>query len=421
MKSYEWAVVGGGIAGIAVSEILAREGHSVVLVDQNQKLASATTRDFHEWIHTGALYTLVPDRLLTLKFILGAIDDLIEYYSAFDRMNLMPTMAGLSIDSRSDGWFSPNYIRFKYRIKGRKIVFPWLVGVARSLHINEKLHGHDWLRRRAGELGPLKDSIWREAIARSIKLLGYRDKFLEFQTTDFTTNSRLLLRDIVGTAVGNGLTVSLGNKVEKVTEDGQSLVVHGQKDSFRASRVAVCAGAGTADFTESKVTTSYAPIAVVRGISPEMTSFVELDYFRKNCINILTKKNGVGLIGGITVNHREECDPYLDFVIAEHKKLNPDLQVIERYVGYKNEITFKTQERNYLYHINSVEGRKNMWSIIPGKFTLAFSLAPEFYRRVYSKNPRKSFVTHQSDEHIANMVANTAWYDAWNEHKNHEK
>jgi hypothetical protein len=209
--------------------------------------------------------------------------------------------------------------------------------------------------------------------------------------------------------------------VGKVTEDGQSLVVHGQKDSFRASRVAVCAGAGTSDFTESKVTTSYAPIAVVRGISPEMTSFVELDYFRKNCINILTKKNGVGLIGGITVNHREECDPYLDFVIAEHKKLNPDLQVIERYVGYKNEVTFKTQERNYLYHINSVEGRKNMWSIIPGKFTLAFSLAPEFYRRVYSKNPRKSFVTHQSDERTANMVANTAWYDAWNAHKNHEK
>ena len=421
MKSYEWAVVGGGIAGIAVSEILAREGHSVVLVDQNEKLASATTRDFHEWIHTGALYTLVPDRLLTLKFILGAVDDLIEYYSAFDRMNLMPTMAGLSIDSRSDGWFSPNYIRFKYRVKGRKIVFPWLVGVARSLYINEKLHGHDWLRRRAGELGPLKDNIWREAIARSIKLLGYRDKFLEFQTTDFTTNSRLLLRDIVGTAVGNGLTVSLGNKVEEVTEDGQSLVVHGQKDSFRVSRVAVCAGAGTSDFTESEVTTSYAPIAVVRGISPEMTSFVELDYFRKNCINILTKKNGVGLIGGITVSHREECDPYLDFVIAEHKKLNPDLQVIERYVGYKNEVTFKTQERNYLYHINSVEGRKNMWSIIPGKFTLAFSLAPEFYRRVYSKNPRKSFVTHQSDEPVANMVANTAWYDAWNAHKNHEK
>lgn len=421
MKSYEWAIVGGGIAGIAVSEILAREGHSVVLVDQNQKLASATTRDFHEWIHTGALYTLVPDRLLTLKFILGAIDDLIEYYSAFDRMNLMPTLAGLSIEDRADGWFSPNFIHFKYRIRGRKILFPWLVGVARSLQINEKLHRHDWLRRRAGELGPLKENIWREAIYRSIKLLGYRDRFLEFQTTDFTTNSRLLLRDIVGTAVGNGLEVSLENKINNITQDGGSLIVHGRKDSFRVKRVAVCAGAGTSDFTDSTVTTSYAPIAVVRGVGPERNSFVELDYFRKNCINILTKQNGIGLVGGITVNKREECDPYLDFVIAEHKKLNPDLQVIERYVGYKNEVTFKDEQRNYLYHINPVSACKNMWSIIPGKFTLAFSLAPEFYRRVYSKNPRKSFATHQSDEQLSAMVSNTAWYDAWIENANHEK
>ena len=86
-KKYEWAVIGGGIAGIAISEILTREGHSVVLIDKNKKLASETTREFHEWIHTGALYTLVPDKLITLKFILGAIDDLIEYHSSFNRMN----------------------------------------------------------------------------------------------------------------------------------------------------------------------------------------------------------------------------------------------------------------------------------------------------------------------------------------------
>ena len=34
-SEYEWAVFGGGIAGIAISEILTREGHSVVLVEKN--------------------------------------------------------------------------------------------------------------------------------------------------------------------------------------------------------------------------------------------------------------------------------------------------------------------------------------------------------------------------------------------------
>ena len=83
MKTYEWAVIGSGIAGISIAEILTRQGHSVVLVEKNDTLASETTRDFHEWLHTGSLYTLVPDRLITLRFILGAIDDLIEFYSSF--------------------------------------------------------------------------------------------------------------------------------------------------------------------------------------------------------------------------------------------------------------------------------------------------------------------------------------------------
>ena len=34
MKTYEWAVIGGGASGIAISEILTREGHSVVLIEK---------------------------------------------------------------------------------------------------------------------------------------------------------------------------------------------------------------------------------------------------------------------------------------------------------------------------------------------------------------------------------------------------
>ena len=58
MKTYEWAVIGSGISGISIAEILTRQGHSVVLIEKNNTLASETTRDFHEWLHTGSLYTL---------------------------------------------------------------------------------------------------------------------------------------------------------------------------------------------------------------------------------------------------------------------------------------------------------------------------------------------------------------------------
>ena len=109
---YDWLIVGSGIAGIICAEIFTRHGLRVKIIEKNNKLASETTRDFHEWIHTGALYTLVPDRLKTLKFVLGAIDDLIEYYSNFQRMNLVPTTSGLEIHG-DNNWFTPNYIHFK--------------------------------------------------------------------------------------------------------------------------------------------------------------------------------------------------------------------------------------------------------------------------------------------------------------------
>ena len=89
MEKYEWAVVGSGIAGVITSEILTREGHSVILIEKNDKLASETTRDFHEWMHLGSLFTLIPDNLRTLKFILGAVDDLFDFYSSYKRMNLI--------------------------------------------------------------------------------------------------------------------------------------------------------------------------------------------------------------------------------------------------------------------------------------------------------------------------------------------
>ena len=102
-------------------------------------------------------------------------------------------------------------------------------------------------------------------------------------------------------------------------------------------------------------------------------------------------------------------------MIKEHKKNNPEIEIIKKYVGVKNEISIKKENRNYLFHINSVQGYKNVWSAIPGKFTLSFSMAPEFYRIMYNKNPRKFFPTHEDNGEFSNLVEETIW----EEHKKH--
>ena len=42
-------------------------------------------------------------------------------------------------------------------------------------------------------------------------------------------------------------------------------------------------------FTKTKLKKSYAPISVVENVPVETESFVELDYFKKTCINVSPK------------------------------------------------------------------------------------------------------------------------------------
>ena len=109
------------------------------------------------------------------------------------------------------------------------------------------------------------------------------------------------------------------------------------------------------------------------------------------------------------MSKRDEVKKYFDFVIEEHKKLSPNIKILEKYVSIKNEISQKKENRNYLFHINLSKKYKNVWSVIPGKFTLAFSMAPEFFRRVYNKNPKKYF--EESSFNSDELVSRTTWQE----------
>ncbi len=409
MKTFDWIIVGGGIAGISLSEILTREGHSVALIEKKNKLASVTTREFHEWFHTGSLYTLLKDDMKTLKYILGSLDDLLEFYSSFSKMNLQPSENGLKINDVEKGWFSPNYINFKYKLKNRKLILPWLYIIARSAALIDGIKKHDWLRRRAGILESVTSEYYSPIVKNFFKILMSNEKFFKIKTTDFTTNSRYLLRDMVATAIKNGLEIFTNNELLEIKSSNNAIVANCSNGDFEGKNMAVCLGGEIEKFSDLKINKSYAPIAVVKNVKPETESFVELDIFKKNCINIVTKGKTFGLIGGISLSKKHEVQKYFDFMINEHKKINPEIQVLEKYIGIKNEISKKKENRNYLFHINPLKKYKNVWSVIPGKFTLAFSLAPEFYRLVYNKNPRKFFNTTVDSGDFSHLIEETVW------------
>lgn len=409
MKTFDWIVVGGGVAGISLSEILTREGHSVALIEKKDKLASATTREFHEWFHTGSLYTLLKDDMKTLKYILGSLDDLLEFYSSFPKMNLRPTDKGLKITDNNKGWFSPNYINFKYRLKNRKLILPWLYAIARSIALIDGIRKHDWLRRRAGILESVTTEYYFPILKNLLKIVASSNKFYKIETTDFTTNSRDLLKDMIATAEKNGLEIFTKNELLEIKNSNNNIIANCSNDNFQAKNMVVCLGDEIEKFSDLKINKSYAPIAVVKNIKADTKSFVELDCFKKNCINIVTKGKSFGLIGGISLSKKDEVQKYFDFMINEHKKLNPGIEILEKYIGVKNEIFQKKENRNYLFHINPSRKYKNVWSVIPGKFTLVFSMAPEFYRIVYKKNPRKFFNTSSDTGNFSHLIEETVW------------
>ena len=409
MKTFDWIVVGGGVAGISLSEILTREGHSVALIEKKNKLASATTREFHEWFHTGSLYTLLKDDMKTLKYILGSLDDLLEFYSSFPKMNLRPTDKGLKIADNNKGWFSPNYINFKYRLKNRKLILPWLYTIARSIALIDGIRKHDWLRRRAGILESVTTEYYFSILKNLLKIVASSNKFYKIETTDFTTNSRDLLKDMIATAEKNGLEIFTKNELLEIKNSNNNIIANCSNDNFQAKNMVVCLGDEIEKFSDLKINKSYAPIAVVKNIKADTKSFVELDCFKKNCINIVTKGKSFGLIGGISLSKKVEVQKYFDFMINEHKKLNPGIEILEKYIGVKNEIFQKKENRNYLFHINPSRKYKNVWSVIPGKFTLVFSMAPEFYRIVYKKNPRKFFNTSSDTGNFSHLIEETVW------------
>lgn len=415
VKLYDWIVVGGGIAGISVAEILSREGHSVALIEKNKKLASVATKEFHEWVHTGSLYTLVKDQMKTLKYILGSLDDLFEFYSSFQNMNISPTESGIYINKKNNGWFNRNYINFKYRLKNRKFFINWIYSIARSIALIQGIKKHDWLRRRAGIIESIKAEYYIPIIKNFIKIIFSNNKFYKIESSDFTTNSRYLLKDLLATSIENGLKVFTENELLQIEHQKNEIIAICKNDKFVCKNIVLCTGGNIKNFTKQKIKRSLAPIAIVKNVPDNTESFVELDYLKKKCINLITKGSSYGMIGGISLSNSEDVNKYFEYMIKEHKKANPNIKILKKYVGIKNEIISKGENRNYIFHINKVNNKDNVWSIIPGKFTLAFSIAPEFYRLVYKKNPKKFFETKIGNDDLNNIIDETIWEEIQSE------
>ena len=131
-QPYDFVVVGGGIAGLAIAELLQRSGASTVLFEQNEALCGEASAEQHGWFHTGALYSALSDPYFC-RTIVGNLDDLMGYYSGFPNMNLRVDKHIFTLDQR--GWFSNRTLFYAYtglRGVSWKWKLPWALAMYRA-------------------------------------------------------------------------------------------------------------------------------------------------------------------------------------------------------------------------------------------------------------------------------------------------
>jgi glycine/D-amino acid oxidase-like deaminating enzyme len=404
----DFAVVGAGIAGLAISELLQRSGASVVLIEKNKTLCSEASSEQQGWFHTGALYTALPDQF-SFRAMVGNLDDLIDYYRAFPNMNLRVDKHVSS--ASSEGWFSNRTNFYAYTsCKGVswKWKIPWMLALHRAkrrMSWFENLDASRSLSRQMGKASkPLKFVLHTPSLG--VKL---NDVAFVLKSRDRAMNTRLIIEDLLRSFIAHGGLIKTETKVRTIDRGSVIADAASGESPARicARHIIVTAGKESTSFSPN-IRVVMSPLLVV---SPALVdvNFIKMSPDMKDTINhIYHRFNGLNysLIGNAVYHDPDECTGDRRETLRQHM-VNVARKVFgefddnraEIYFGSKTEVTSSSFLRNYLYHIVD---RGTYTLALPGKFSLCFSLAANVCRH-FGIEPVEQIKT-LSKEDISHLV-----------------
>ena len=247
-------VVGGGIAGVAIAEFLARHSNlSIKLLEKAPQLGTLASGKLEGWYHTGALYSGQDDAQTFINCVNG-LEDLINLYSPYFKeqcnVNLVEKNTNFfspNICPNSKGWFNdaPVYLIHPQedapeirssRLKSDAIQ----INIQRNRVLGrlEVAYGkqHNWLVNDQC-LAPtykqvenyekldcsLKDSteIIRNLCSQFDESYNMAPSNYDFiKTLDCSMHTSRILQDLVGSCLSRGVTFETGIKINKLLIDG---------------------------------------------------------------------------------------------------------------------------------------------------------------------------------------------------------
>lgn len=380
-RKFDFLVIGAGIAGLAISELLQRSGVSVCLVEANDKICAETTSQQHGWFHTGALYAALPSPRF-FRQLIGNIDDLLNYYAGFPGMNLRSGRH--LVTTEADGWFSTRLVSYFYANASDTriplIEKPlWYLACLLAKGRLSWFETLDFTRELSHQISPFSfDARFsRVTRKRTLRNLNLPCKGSLLVSRDRTIDVHRVISDLVSSFVGCGGVIRVNTTIREI--DGNSAYANDYQ--LHANHIIVAAGRSVKDLTRVAISSFLSPMMVVAP-SPFEENIVFMhpdpEYTLTHISHGLPNGRKYSVISGAMaipeseyLDESEICRKFLlkaNSVLA--RPLDPSNAKI--FFGRKNEILFPGQERNYGYAIIDAE---NCTVAVPGKLSLCFSLA----------------------------------------------
>ncbi|MEX0853082.1 MAG: FAD-dependent oxidoreductase [Bauldia sp.] len=417
--AYDCAVVGGGIAGLAIAEIFARSGRSVVLIERNARLCQEASAALHGWFHFGSLYSIFPQNHF-MRAMIGGVEDLLDTYACFPNMNIVVAGDGrLGFPQKGGSWFRDEPIEYIVAARndpdfdmdsfrgigeyGRKLFFllTWEMAIKQFISRHQRFHSHNW-RGAVAASRRIPSAGWadysRQVISKPRNEGINLDPDTHFRIVGFDRpmQATAIIVDLLRSLIGCGGEVITGAEVTRVERTSERTRVHTTNGAVEARAVVIAAGKGLSRFLErsSDVRVVSSPLLVAHPPVADV-NFVRLTPFVERSINHLHHRVGdlsYSLIGGGYVadpDDRQAVARASERLVSMARSVFPRLgeaSVVETYRGEKAEIA-GGGGRNYQYGIREID--RNVLAVVPGKFSLAFSLAVETFRRLTGESPTK--------------------------------